>query len=357
MEVIIDEPTNPNGWTTYQTVGSHLSVKSSGSAANIGQSKMKKKVGVLGIGSIGNRHLNNFIELGCAVRGYDPANSPEESFIRQEVIDWADAIVIATPTIQHADDIFDCYNAIKPCLVEKPIADRIIGEALHKSVYMVGYNLRFHSCVKRAREWLGAGAIGKPLWARFTCAQFNNNPSYLRDGVILNWSHEIDLALHLLGGARLACSHAMALEGSGEHLADIILRHDNSSCQTSIHLDYLTRWERRGFVIVGDRGSIECDLVTRQIFHRDNTGRFVDTFYGRDSFDGNYLAEARAFLDRLDGKPAYGCTAKEALEVVKICLEAKNANGGNSSGSNGKHSLSGEGAYPTGPTPGIEMGL
>lgn len=285
---------------------------------------MKTKIGVLGyFGSIGSRHYRNFKELGCNVDGWDPLkNHPLD---RETLIEWADAVVVATPTDQHYQDIVDCYKQGKPTFVEKPIVkfEHELYSIETDQVLMVGYNLRFHSCVKKAREWLGAGAIGKPLWARFTCAQYNDKAAYLRDGVILNWSHEIDLALHLLGAATVVAASSVGREPGNESLADIILSHDNLMCRTVIHLDYLTKWERRGFLIVGEEGSIEVDIVNRQAFLRDNKGSFPEIHYGRGTFDGDYLAEARAFLERLEGKETLGCTAKEAMRVVNICLLAK----------------------------------
>jgi predicted dehydrogenase len=280
---------------------------------------MKKKIGILGLGSIGSRHLSNFKELECEVRGYDPEY--DHTLTRDRIIKWADAIVIASPTNQHSRDIIDVDCAGKPMLVEKPLTGEIEYVIPLHFVKMVGYNLRFHSCVKKARAWLGEGKIGKPLWARFTCGQYNDKPSYRSDGVILNWSHELDLALFLLGGAEMVAAAGPA--NGREDLVDIILRHDKTNCQTVVHLDYLTKFERRGFLIVGTDGAIECDLVMRQTFLRDNTGSLPEIYYGRDSFDKNYMAEARAFLDRLDGKDVDGCTADEAMCTVGICLRAR----------------------------------
>lgn len=319
MDHIIEAPTRPNGLNNSPLDGIPLSRTSINSDAPTEIQRLKPKIGVLGLGSIGSRHFRNFKDLGCEVHGFDPVDDTQ--WARGKLIEWADAIVVATPIPQHQDDIFDCYNAIKPCFVEKPIVHKELGEALYKAVLMVGYNLRFHSCVKKAREWLGAGMIGKPLWARFTCAQYNDKPAYLRDGVILNWSHEIDLALYLLGNASFrSCSVDKKLE----NVADINIISNNIGCHTSIHLDYLTKFERRGFLIVGTDGSIEADLVGRQAIIKDNKGLLTAPFHqGRGTFDGDYVAEARAFLDRLDGKDALGCTADEAMQVVKICLEAK----------------------------------
>src|SRR6266852_517685 len=141
-------------------------------------------------------------------------------------------------------------------------------------------------------------------------------------GVMLDWSHEINMALHLLGDATMICAETYE-QREPEVMADIILRHNNTKCQTHIHLDYLTRFERRGFIIVGTDGSIDGDLVGRQAILRNNNGDAHGQFYGRDTFDGNYLDEARCFLKRLNGEETLGCTAAEAIKVVDICLQAK----------------------------------
>lgn len=314
-----EAPTNPGGSITSRLDGTPLSGILSASDGSTGLHRNKPKIGVLGhLGSIGSRHLKNFKELGCNVDGWDPLkNHPLD---RASLIAWADAIVVATPTEQHFVDLIT-IPMDKFIFVEKPIVARReqIPEKLNEdNILMVGYNLRFHSCVKKAREWLGKGVIGKPVWARFTCAQYNDKPSYLRDGVILNWSHEIDLALYLLGPAEL-----MGATDSGSNLADLTVFHTPIGCQTTIHLDYLTKYERRSFLIVGTEGSIEADLVGRQALHLDNSGVVIERFGGRDSFDGNYLDEARCFLKRLEGEETLGCTAAEAMKVVELCLQAK----------------------------------
>lgn len=276
----------------------------------------KRKIGILGLGSIGKRHAENFKKLGCEVRGYDPG---VDGWDRHQVVDWADAVVVATPTANHYADLMT-IPLDKAVFVEKPIIDSLPLHQHVTNVKIVGYNLRFHSCVFEAREWLANGLIGKPIWARFVCAQHNDKPQYLRDGVILNWSHEIDLALYLLGKAEV---RAAVIQDELEDMADIILQHHNSECVTTIHLDYLTEPECRGFRIVGEEGHIEVDLVNRTALLIP--GNYPEIFFkGEDTYDDNYLSEAQAFLDRIDGLLyTIGCTAQEALDVVDICLTAK----------------------------------
>ncbi len=167
--------------------------------------------------------------------------------------------------------------------MEKPIADRL-GAPL-EYVNMVGYNLRFHSCVKKAKEWLNAGLIGKPLWANFTLGQYSEKPPYLRDGVLLNWSHEIDLALYLLGMAVVAGSSTRLTDGRDD-MSDILLTH-KSGCRTTVHLDYITKPEQRGFMIYGSESYINCNLPDR-ILQLNENQPFHDE---KGSYNQDYIEE------------------------------------------------------------------
>jgi predicted dehydrogenase len=292
-----------------------------------------KTVGVIGLGSIGMRHAKNLMAMGHNVVGFDPEVAAEDfpSFWRlwpESRLINLDAFVIASPTDQHYKHIIVTHP--KPILIEKPIAttqqeyDILLPAIVEPSSFnqraMVGYNLRYHSCVKKAKEWLGAGIIGKPIWANFTLGQYNDRPHYLRDGVILNWSHELDLALYLLGPAIVAGSSTCLTNGKDD-ISDILLTHD-IGCRTTVHLDYVTRPELRFFTIIGDNGRISCDLVNRNgaVFGIE---RPIDSYQGFDTWNENYVEEMQAFLDRIDGKETIGCTGEEGLEVLKICLEVR----------------------------------
>jgi len=292
-----------------------------------------KVIGVIGLGFIGMRHAKNLLAMGHAVIAYDPDDSRIKQFlslkgkgnwlsIERDLLIGAvktDGIVIATPTEYHYSSISSLLCGKEPPLfVEKPI-----GTTVHNfmaGVRMVGYNLRFHSCVKKAKEWLDAGLIGKPLWANFTCAQYNDKPAYQRDGVILNWSHEIDLALYLLGNGSVAGSSTRLSDGRDD-MTDILLTHE-SGCRSHIHLDYLTNPELRISSIIGTEGKIVIDLKARQALKLHNDG-IEDLIVCKDSFDENYIEEMQAFLDRIDEKETIGCSGGEGLEVLKICLEVR----------------------------------
>lgn len=291
----------------------------------------KKLFGVIGLGSIGMRHAKNLIKLGHDVIGYDPNGVRMIELVKaggkgatyDEIIDSKaiSGVVIASPTPDHAQHIIDNFRPDCGVFVEKPIANQM-DEGIGY-VDMVGYNLRFHSSVIKVKAMLDEGAIGFPRWASFICSQKNSKPAYLRDGVILNWSHEIDLAMYLFGPATVVGSSTRITDGSDD-MTDILLLHANG-CRSSVHLDYIGDPEIRRFTIMGDTGSIFANLITpRFITHHPAGKAIVPIDYGTDSFDDNYVSVMQEFALICGGKEPYrGCTGAEAMDVLAVCLEAR----------------------------------
>jgi predicted dehydrogenase len=171
------------------------------------------RVGVIGLGSIGQRHAKNIKALGhslwlCDISGArarsvasgldsvavseQRAIAPDGSFISD-----SDAVVICTPASTHAgiaaDLLASGYRG--PLFVEKPlalsIADAEVFAQWPHAVTQVGYNLRFHADVLRMRALLPDPSTGQfyldcdaRIW-----------PGKAYASMLLECSHEIDLAL------------------------------------------------------------------------------------------------------------------------------------------------------------------
>lgn len=268
------------------------------------------RIGILGLGSIGKHHMVNLQRRDHTVLVYDPAY-PDYGLTREQVLEEAEALIIASPTAQHARDILDtCARPNLPILVEKPLITPYVNELhavsnvlrINKTAY-TGFNLRFHSCVKKARGWLPL--IGPPRWAHFIVAQRNTKYD---DDVISNWaSHEIDLALHLLGPGKVIYAHG------NRECALLAIEHE-SGCRSSIQADYVLNPEMRGFVIAGDR-TLEVDLVRRYARLSECV-----VFTGNDSWDTNYYAELVSFLE--DATPECA-TWQDGAAVVDIVIQAR----------------------------------
>jgi len=295
------------------------------------------KIGIVGYGAIGRRHAENAVKLGHEILVYDPNGS---STVKQEceVYDQADAVVIATPSYCHEAGLRACIERGKHALLEKPISTSIgqlpelVKQARAKGlVVMMGNNLRFHPCVKKAKDWLDL--IGNPVWAQFTCAQLSTKALYLSDGVILNsGAHEVDLALYLFGPGRIASSSARLTRSDedmgGDDIADFVIQHI-TGVRSSFHLDFVTPIAFRDFRIIGDDGSIHCDLIGRTLVRREPDGilpevSYVTNYIGRGSWDTDYFDEMSAFIEKIEGiytKP--GADGFDGLEALYYLLSAR----------------------------------
>lgn len=276
------------------------------------------KIAVLGLGSIGLRHAKNLRKLGADVIGYDIDETKMREFqgkvvSRDFALMQCDAVLVATPTSEHSTDINNVVTLNKPIFVEKPIAHKHSHPNWEFKNTWVGYMLRFHPCIQFAREKMAQ--IGDPIWASFTVAQYNDKPAYLADGVVLNWSHEIDLALYLFGPAKVIASHVDYRDGQ-DVIADFVLKHD-SGVRSTIHLDYVTKQEIRESWIVGTEKNIGIDLVGGCV----SWGRIVQQFGG--GWDGVYINEMAAWLKALEGESTELATGQDGVEVVKICEQVR----------------------------------
>lgn len=291
---------------------------------------MSKTIGVIGLGSIGMRHAKNLLEMGHKVAGWDPDAAKSKALTGLggmemdnpipydfETLGACDGVVIASPTHMHLAHLDRAVLRKKVTLVEKPISDatdtsfaKEILAAATKPVIM-GNNLRWHPCVKKAKEWMGV--IGAPIWASFTCSQKNTKYT---DPCILNWgAHEIDLARYMLGDA-----HVTAAVGD-DQIMDVCLAHD--TCPSTVHVDYLAPVERRGFCIIGENGNIGVDLKNRNgtLTLKGTTEIFADRSGG---WDQDYKDEMQAFIDLIDGKPhPEAATGADGLATLELILEAQ----------------------------------
>ena len=267
----------------------------------------KLKFAVLGYGSIGKRHFGNLHELGYKVLAYDPAYP--NIITREEIIDWADAVLVCTPSGNHAQDMMDVVELGKHVFVEKPfgydcpeLLEGYLRGArarwLDRVSITVGFNLRFHECVVKTKAILNDHWLGEILTASFSVLQKSDKPEYLRDGVIRNWAcHEIDLAMYLLGRMKVVEAEAeQNSEGKDQTSCTITMRHEGIRGTIKVNADYnVEPWERF-FWIKGKEGTLYVNLLERTLFV-DWTDRNLQPieFKGTGSFDKDYKKEMLYF--------------------------------------------------------------
>lgn len=168
------------------------------------------RIGIIGLGAAGSRHAQYFREYGQVGR-YDLDPEKADYKTQDDLMDWADAIVIATPPSSHTSILRECVRRNLPALVEKPLATDSHGlqvilahaETIHVPI-LVGYVWRYSpslesfkaSVLRMDGRYYMRGIYSQALKHRKV-------PPWLLDpregGCLLEMSHLIDIAVYLFG--------------------------------------------------------------------------------------------------------------------------------------------------------------
>lgn len=185
------------------------------------------RVGLVGAGSIGIRHIKAIDELELIelVAIADPAPAAAtlaesrglkayadaESMLSKTDVD---AVIISTPTERHYADLMMVLKHCKTVLVEKPItatmkeADEVTKYAAeHGCQVLVGHQRRYYPCAQIAREIVQNGRIGKLMGVsgQWTTRKDEDyfGPAWRRNfeagPILTNLIHEIDLLRFICG--------------------------------------------------------------------------------------------------------------------------------------------------------------
>lgn len=190
-------------------------------------------LGVAGLGRLGRRHALNLREriVGARVIAVCSPLQEELDWARRELPDAAghaalegllaepglDAVLLATPTALHAEQIIACLDAGKHVFCEKPLALnledclRVERAAARRPELkaMVGFVRRFDPSYQDAAAKLAQGLVGQPYLVRSQTCDLNDDSGFFvqfapsSGGIFMDCSiHDIDLARWLLGAPR-----------------------------------------------------------------------------------------------------------------------------------------------------------
>jgi predicted dehydrogenase len=185
-----------------------------------------------------------------------------------------DAVYVASPVVFHASQAIAALRAGKHVLCEKPVAMNYaeaasIVEAANASgnLFGVAYYRRLYPKLRRAKELMEAGAIGKPLFAEGIYHGWleSEERGWLRDPALAGGgplydvaSHRIDAMNFLFGkperatGLRSNALHDLKVEDS----ATALIGYANG-----VHAVVDARWNSRvacdEFRIIGSEGALE----------------------------------------------------------------------------------------------------
>ncbi|MCP4594357.1 MAG: aminotransferase class III-fold pyridoxal phosphate-dependent enzyme [bacterium] len=268
------------------------------------------RVVVVGMGSIGRRHLGNLRRLSDATeilavdpdpqaRAWADAHGAVAVFesLEDALLQRADAAVLCTPTGLHLEGLSRCVADRVPVYVEKPIAARVQPALLHVlreadascCTIVVGANLRYMPGAAELTGLLREKRLGRlvgihahagaylPEWRpnrelRDYRQSYSANPN--EGGAMLDFVHEFDL-MRWWGGEVQTVSalirHASDLQIEAEDVADVLLKFASGATGT-LHVDYLERVPRRFIQLLFTEGRAIWDVIAQKVEVVDAAG-------------------------------------------------------------------------------------
>jgi predicted dehydrogenase len=313
---------------------------------------------IAGLGSIGRRHLTNLRSLVPDAyigvwRQATPAGTEVPEEVDEVVYDLEAALalkpaiaLVTGPAITHVATAKPLAEHGIHLYVEKPLSHSLEGidDLLavcrrNSAMLMVGYNYRFNSSLRVAREAVVAGAIGRVMGVRAEVGQYlpewRPDKDYregvsaraeLGGGVVLELSHEFDYVRWLVGEvAAISARTAKVsdLEIDVEDLAEITLQFRDGAIG-NIHLDMVQRSPVRTCRIIGSEGTITWDgIAGRSSLYRAEVGVWVDLESSGKVRNDMYRDGLQHFLGCIASGQAPEVTGEDGRCALEIALAAK----------------------------------
>lgn len=311
---------------------------------------------VVGVGSIGERHLRCFkhtgrvsvslVEVNEALRRDVAARYAVERAYGQledALTDPPEVAVIATPAPLHIPQATQLVQAGAHVLIEKPLSTTLDGidrlQALvteKKRTAAVAYVYHVFPAVAAMRQALREGRFGKPVQIVAVCGQHfpTYRPAYrtiyYKDratggGAIQDaLTHILNIGEWLVGPIdRLVADAAhQVLEGvTVEDTVHVLTR--QGGVLGSYSLNQHQAPNEVTLTVVCERGTARYDSSRGMWMSMTQPGgKWQDEFGGPMERDTPFIAQANAFLDAVEGKAPIPCTLEEGLQTLRVNLAA-----------------------------------
>lgn len=314
---------------------------------------MKTRVVVVGLGSIGKRHVRLLLErpalavellenspevLGNVQHSLGPL--PAHNSFEAMLATAPDIVWIATPTALHAGQAIAALKAGAHVFCEKPMSASLADARRMKeaadaaaTVLNVGFYLHFWRGIARIKEIIDSGQLGSVLHAHARVGSYatlvNSLSRYQAEqpgSLFFDYAHQPDLFYWLLGRAPASVWVAGFQGGnlelsSAPNVADIVCEYDGNLL-TTVHLNYAQAPERHEYEIVGDRGWAQADFFGGWVrLARRGSGQTVTESFAQER-DDIFRAEHQAFFDAVAGQRPPETSAAEGLVSTAICEAA-----------------------------------
>ena len=293
------------------------------------------KILIIGYGSIAKRHFLiikknfKFAKLYILSRRKIKADNAIILKSREEIKKIKpDYVIIASETNKHYSDLIFLEKNLKNIniLVEKPLFHKKKKINVKKNNIYVGYNLRFHPGVLFLRKLL---IKNNPIDIKIITNSYLPNwrndkysSSYSANkkkggGVILDLSHEVDLALWLFGEIKISFvrfGKQSNLKISSEDNLKLFGKIKNANFY--LDLSYYSKNEIRNIYIDTNKNSLFLDLKNNLIKINNTKKNFFP-----DDINQSYLNMHEAIILKKNAK--YLCKIDQGRKVLDVITRIK----------------------------------
>ncbi|MDX1944813.1 MAG: Gfo/Idh/MocA family oxidoreductase [Pirellulaceae bacterium] len=310
---------------------------------------------VVGGGSIGERHLRCFQQVGCEVALCEASDERRMALSRQYGLTrvfaaveeatkkrW-EGVAICTPAHLHVEHALQLAPFTPALLIEKPLCTRIEDAAkltagLAGKVVQIAYVLRAHPAVVQARAWLAAGEIGplrevtvaagqhfptfRPAYRQIYYARRETGGGAIQDAA----THQFDLIQSLAGRLDWVfcdCAHQQLPDVEVEDTVHLVGRTGGGAVLVSLALNQFMAPNETHVQLHGGRGSIAIRLHEQRagLFrHGDADWTWTEPLVTER--DELFRAQARTFLAAAAGQAPVLCTLDDGLAALRVNLAA-----------------------------------
>ncbi len=329
---------------------------------------------VIGLGSIGQRHIRNLRMLvgedldliTSRTRGLN--NVISETMQSKQCNDLAqeygirtfdsindafgerpNMVFITNPTSLHVKTAMKAVLSGCSVFVEKPLSHNMamIGELIDRTetngiTTMVGYQMRFHPCLIRLREAISKRELGRIFTVRAEVGEYlpdwhpyeNYRDTYasketLGGGVILTQIHEFDYLYWLFGLPRrvFALGGTLgSLDIDVEDVSSVLLdcEVDGTQIPVHVHQDYLQNPPSRTCHLIGEKGKILVDLRANTFSLFDRIGnRKEHLSFPRLDRNELFIAELAHYLKSVTANVPSSLPLREGAQSLRVALAVK----------------------------------
>ncbi|MCV3376571.1 Gfo/Idh/MocA family protein [Campylobacter sp. IFREMER_LSEM_CL2194] len=290
---------------------------------------------IIGFGSIGKKHYLALKHLGYEVsivsKSYNENDLECFRDLQKVKLEDFDLFIIANITINHYEslEIIDKNVKGKTILVEKPLFEKYKDfYPSHDNYIFIAYLLRFHPLIQEIKTIVQNDH--SIYFAEFNCSSYLPNwracdytqnysaKKELGGGVLLDLSHELDLAFYFFEKLKLLYAQNLKiseLKINSDDFAFLSLK----SREKLIHikLDYFSKFTKREIVLYSQDKTYKADLIDNKLY-----------IYGLDAlqvkeYQSDTIKNLTNFHQKVLEKDDNVCNLNNAFDVLNLCDEAK----------------------------------